>query len=751
MKKLLVLLLTLTMFMSIIPSVSASFNSSENNLITLLSKNNVEPFLFSAIFQCFVSFDTVNKGTDYKLRVDSDDDIVSEIQMITSQKGITKQEISACVSSFITYFAEKPEEFELFISFVINENNFILPMTFQNERALLFPNIADYIYSNFYGLTYAFNLIKYINDDYHSVKDKFILYFYDVELKNRDNITNYVKCLSNSDSYFNVFAVEKIIELVNFVNSCTVTERIDFNDFLRDNGLANITDESIDDTDDFVNDLYASLAINYSNGNEYISSFNNYETVANEYINKINNSSSADNRKEIISEALTKAAEIKLKNASISSNSVNTIISDSQFFIFAAVNAMMTKNEFAKNDIYISQTQEFDIAIKYPAAGFEEGYSLRIPSNIFSSLRQYNVENINIESPIGDLIISRQGIIDNNCLNSTYFTIKLRRGSASSIIPTISAYAQGSKVLSISFIGGPKTTDFILRDIMYYKKNVALDNGNFNTNNFYEINLDKTRTHVSDYMYADDTISFEIGNGRNFVYIEGKLEEPKISSTTSSTDNQDNTNDSTVSPDQQTTDKEETSTDIKTPINDVTFKDVPDSHWAKDYISILASAGIINGTGNGMFNPDADITREQFAKMLLEALGLYLPDMTSEFSDVDPSAWYAPYIACATKSGIILGIGDNIFGVGKELTRQDMSVMVVRTAKSSGIELSTPSDHEYNDYMRVADYALEPMLILSNSEVIMGFDDNTLRGSDFATRAQAAKIICKIREISLKE
>ena len=95
----------------------------------------------------------------------------------------------------------------------------------------------------------------------------------------------------------------------------------------------------------------------------------------------------------------------------------------------------MTKNEFAKNDIFISQTQEFDITIKYPTAGFEEGYSLRIPSNIFSSLRQYNVENINIESPEGDLIISRQGIIDNNYLNGTYFTIKLKRGSASSIIP----------------------------------------------------------------------------------------------------------------------------------------------------------------------------------------------------------------------------------------------------------------------------------------------------------------------------
>ena len=45
------------------------------------------------------------------------------------------------------------------------------------------------------------------------------------------------------------------------------------------------------------------------------------------------------------------------------------------------------------------------------------------------------------------------------------------------------------------------------------------------------------------------------------------------------------------------------------------FTDVSESHWAYSAIEEMAEKGIINGMGDGTFNPDGQITREQFAKI----------------------------------------------------------------------------------------------------------------------------------------
>lgn len=748
MKKVFCALLTVALLFTSVPMVSASIDASENNLLNFLFEKNVNPNYYSAIFGSFISFDTATGTTGYTLRTNSNEAITSEIAMLTRQFGITENELSSYVDSFITHFTDKHEEFELFISYMNNADNLVLPMPMQESSLQTFEEISNYIISEFYGTIYAFNLISSINKDYREASGDAMFYVVDGELRIRDNVSDTIKCILNSDISFNSYAMEKITDLVNFSYGCTETQKSNFYQFLISCGVVSMNmDDSSNEPDDAISTLYNSLASAYKHGNEYISEFNGYESVANEYMPKIRNASSQEQRKEVISEALSKAAEIKLKNTNVSSSTVSTIISDSSYFEFSSVNALMVRNVLVENDISVSSNIEFDISIIYPASGFPEGYTIRFPSDIFTSLKKYRIRNVKIMSPEGDIVISRVGISAGNFLSAgTNFTVNLRRGSAASIIPNMSAYAQGSPVLAVSVSSGSKITDYIPRDVMYYGKDISSVTGNYAENNFYCIKSDKTREHVNDYLYDDDYISFEIGNANYFVHIQGNLVEPSsggIISGSNSSDNTSNTQDNQGNEPQNTEDNKE---DNKNVI-DVTFNDVTDSHWASSYIYELAGAGIVSGTGNGNFEPDAQITREQFTKMILEALNLYISGQSSTFDDVDSSAWYAPYVACASESGIVKGIGENIFGIGKSITRQDMSVMVVRAAKAAGKNMTQPSDHEYNDYKKVADYALEPMLILSNAGVITGFEDNTLRGDEFATRAQAAKIICTLLKI----
>lgn len=85
-----------------------------------------------------------------------------------------------------------------------------------------------------------------------------------------------------------------------------------------------------------------------------------------------------------------------------------------------------------------------------------------------------------------------------------------------------------------------------------------------------------------------------------------------------------NTTDSQVSPDTKP------STDF--------YTDMQDYSWANDAVNTLTKRKIINGTGNGLFNPGGLITREEFVKMLVLATQKYDSAAKCTFADVPEDA-----------------------------------------------------------------------------------------------------------------
>ena len=113
-----------------------------------------------------------------------------------------------------------------------------------------------------------------------------------------------------------------------------------------------------------------------------------------------------------------------------------------------------------------------------------------------------------------------------------------------------------------------------------------------------------------------------------------------------------------------------------------TFPDLPEDGTA---ILELAERGIINGKGNGMFDPEAGMTRAEFAAITVRALGLE-PGTTDAFSDVQADVWYAPWIGTATRYGIVNGVGGGKFSPETAITWQEAAVMVSRAARLAGME-----------------------------------------------------------------
>lgn len=166
------------------------------------------------------------------------------------------------------------------------------------------------------------------------------------------------------------------------------------------------------------------------------------------------------------------------------------------------------------------------------------------------------------------------------------------------------------------------------------------------------------------------------------------------------------------------------------------FDDIADVQWAVEAIEYLYVKGVVNGKADRVFDPNGTVTREEIVKMISIAIGL-TEEADIVFNDVDSASWAKPFIAKAVKAGIISGIGENMFGFGQSVTRQDIATMLYRVI---GVQ-ETVTNSEFADNANIADYAKEAVSVLSEKKIINGFEDNTFRPEDSCTRAQAAVII----------
>lgn len=176
-----------------------------------------------------------------------------------------------------------------------------------------------------------------------------------------------------------------------------------------------------------------------------------------------------------------------------------------------------------------------------------------------------------------------------------------------------------------------------------------------------------------------------------------------------------------------------------------TFTDIKSFAWAQNQIEVLASKGIINGTSETTFNPQADITRADFMVLLVKALDLSAT-VDSNFADIPANAYYYKQTGIAKKLGITTGVGDNKYNPTAKITRQDMMVLITKALIVSGkisSEATADAIANYNDKNQVASYAVNGVATLVKEGIVVG-SNNTINPKGNASRAELAAIVYKI-------
>lgn len=180
--------------------------------------------------------------------------------------------------------------------------------------------------------------------------------------------------------------------------------------------------------------------------------------------------------------------------------------------------------------------------------------------------------------------------------------------------------------------------------------------------------------------------------------------------------------------------------------NSRNFKDVQKGFWAYDDIMWMLDRNIIDGVGNGMFNPSGTVTRSEFAKMMVNTLNLqrYSPD-TPSFLDVKKSAWEYSYVEGAKTylTGFRTSNGD-YFKPAQSAVREDMAVALVKALGYQNEPVDESILNRFADVGQISTNLRKYVALSVKFGLIEGFVQNNqtvFSPQGNLTRAQAATLL----------
>lgn len=160
-------------------------------------------------------------------------------------------------------------------------------------------------------------------------------------------------------------------------------------------------------------------------------------------------------------------------------------------------------------------------------------------------------------------------------------------------------------------------------------------------------------------------------------------------------------------------------------------------NWAYDSIKRLLGMGVVSGYTDGTYKPGNNITRAEFAKIMVDALGWKATAAPSlKFADAAQIGdWAKGYVATAVEKGLIAGYSDNTFKPANQITRAEIATIVVKALGKTAE--GTPV---FADASGIPAWAQGYVAVAAKEGIVAGYSDKTFKAGNNATRAEAAKM-----------
>ena len=172
------------------------------------------------------------------------------------------------------------------------------------------------------------------------------------------------------------------------------------------------------------------------------------------------------------------------------------------------------------------------------------------------------------------------------------------------------------------------------------------------------------------------------------------------------------------------------------------FTDVVSGSWYYDSVAYVYEQGLMGSTGQDRFSPDLTTSRAMIVTILYRLENSPAVTTSAGFTDVAADTWYTEAVNWANANGIVTGYGDGRFGPEDTITREQMAVILYRTAKLLGRDVSARADLSgYTDAAQISSYARTAMAWAVDTGLLTGRTQTTLVPGGTATRAELAVIL----------
>ena len=174
------------------------------------------------------------------------------------------------------------------------------------------------------------------------------------------------------------------------------------------------------------------------------------------------------------------------------------------------------------------------------------------------------------------------------------------------------------------------------------------------------------------------------------------------------------------------------------PFTDVTEGD----DWFYDAVAYVYENGIMAGTGETVFEPTMELDRAMAAQLFYNLEGKPAVTGDSTFTDVTSGHWAVDAITWAAQNDIVAGIGGGLYDPDSNVTREQFAVMLYKYARFKGYDLTATGDlTQFPDAGSISSWAETALSWANGNGLINGHENGTIDPKGSTIRAQAASIM----------
>lgn len=182
-----------------------------------------------------------------------------------------------------------------------------------------------------------------------------------------------------------------------------------------------------------------------------------------------------------------------------------------------------------------------------------------------------------------------------------------------------------------------------------------------------------------------------------------------------------------------------------------TFEDMPaESDWRYEGLNFMVEAGLLNGinTAGTEIGPDDTMTRAMLVTVLWRLDGEPAAGREASFADLDQN-WYQDAVSWAAQNEIVMGVGNGKFEPDGQVTREQIATILCRYAKSKGVDTAKGADlSAFPDHANISGYAEEAMAWCVEAGLIQGSGAaKQLLPGDDATRSEVSAIVMRYEKL----